>query len=411
MTPTPTPTPRSDKALEFHLQDIERATTAPEVIAAVGAVLRHIAVRANGYRPGGKKLTGLLAEARRCAARHEEWETVRSLQDAVHYTEGRLLRPDYEEKYRLSYFPKEPRDELGLQYIARTLTRTGELWCSEGRKILGERPGITPEELLTEIAKLSADAELTRAPEEDPARYHIPRGAAELAKWGERVLSNRVEIVDPRGAAHRIVSSPEALAVLAADEDGRTLLRAAELQRRAEGLAALRRTAEDPTATEHALQRALSGQHWIFGGRFVAESEHRRLVPGDELDIPLLRADGALHVVELKQAAGVSRLVKRQRGAWVPTHQVHDAVGQAINYLVGLDENRERIREEFGIDTRRASAVVLIGHPLGQPEVPEEVINEALRTHTAHLSRVEVLTYKELIDSAERALGEGAPLP
>jgi hypothetical protein len=99
-------------------------------------------------------------------------------------------------------------------------------------------------------------------------------------------------------------------------------------------------------------------------------------------------------------------LVKRHRNAWVPTSKVHDAVAQAVNYLVGLDENRQRIREEFGIETRRASAVVLIGHPAVQPEVPEEEINEALRTLNTHMNRVEVLTYKELIDNAERSLGD-----
>jgi hypothetical protein len=84
---------------------------------------------------------------------------------------------------------------------------------------------------------------------------------------------------------------------------------------------------------------------------------------------------------------------------------VHDAVGQAVNYLVGLDENRQRVRDEFGIETRRASALVLIGHPALQPQVPEDEINETLRIFNTHLNRVEVLTYKEFVDNAERSLG------
>lgn len=179
---------------------------------------------------------------------------------------------------------------------------------------------------------------------------------------------------------------------------------------RAAGLGVLRKVVNDTTATEHALQRELEGQHWIFGGRFVGEAAHRRLVSGDEVDIPLIRGDGALHVVELKRAASlVGPLVKRYRGSWVPTTQVHDAVGQAVNYLVGLDENRHRLREELGIETRRASAIVLIGHPSVQPSVLEESINEALRTFNTHVNRVEVLTYKELVDNAERSLGGEPP--
>ncbi|MFF2716615.1 Shedu anti-phage system protein SduA domain-containing protein [Streptomyces sp. NPDC058011] len=111
---------------------------------------------------------------------------------------------------------------------------------------------------------------------------------------------------------------------------------------------------------------------------------------GDEIDIPLIRGDGSLHIMELKRAMSLRKpLVKQHRSAWVPTADVHDAVGQAINYLVGLDDNRQRIQRQLGIETRRASAVVLIGHPAVQPDVPEQDINEALRMLLTGLDRRE----------------------
>ncbi|MEU6853042.1 Shedu anti-phage system protein SduA domain-containing protein [Actinacidiphila alni] len=266
------------------------------------------------------------------------------------------------------------------------------------------------DELVAHFGSLAEDARLLDAPEDRPGRYRVLRGRAETAVWLERVLRERVDIEHPEEAARRIVTSPEAIALLAADTQGQMVFRAAELQRRAAGLEVLRKVVDDTTATEHALQRALEGQHWIFGGRFVGEAAHRRLVSGDEVDIPLIRGDGALHVVELKRAASLGGpLVKRHRGSWLPSAQVHDAVGQAVNYLVGLDENRRQLREELGIETRRASATVLIGHPSVQSSVPEELINEALRTFNTHVNRVEVLTHKELVDNAERSLG--APIP
>lgn len=399
-------TTRSDLALDLHLGKILSDATAEAVKSAITLVLRHVQSGAGGRRRGGKRLTELLVRARSLAANAEEWEIVRSLQDALHYTEGRLLRPDYEEKYRLHYVDHGPRDKLGLDSIARTVAMTNEFWCTEAEKYLREHPQAAVADVLEHVRSLGRDARFLQAPTEDPARYRIPRGMAERALWTERVLKNRVEVTDPAEAARRIMSSPEALSVLAADEDGRTVLRAAELQRRASHLLELRRVAEDTTASEHDLQRALKGMYWVFGGRFIGEAEQRRLVPGDEVDIPLIRGDGSLQIVELKQAAAV-KLVKEHRGSWVPRRAVHDAVGQVINYLVGLDENRERISKEFGIDTRRASAIVLIGHPLSQPEVDEREINEALRIHTSHLNRIEILTYKELIDSAERALAAG----
>ncbi|MFF8564960.1 Shedu anti-phage system protein SduA domain-containing protein [Streptomyces albidoflavus] len=398
--------PRSDMALELHLDKILSAASAESVKEAVALALAHVRSGPGGKRRGGKRLTELLSAARLSSARAEEWEVLRSLQDAVHYTEGRLLRPDYEEKYRLHYFDRGPRDKLGLDSIARTVSMTIEFWCMEAENYLEKNSDASPEDILNHVRKVGEDARFTQAPEEDPARYRIPRGAAELALWTERVLRNRIEVSDPAESARRIVSSPEALSILAMDEDGQTVLRAAEMQRRSARLRRLREMIEDDTTTEHALQRALTGMHWIFGGRVIGQADQRRLVPGDEVDIPLIRGDGSFQVVELKRAAG-AKLVKEHRGSWVPRREVHDAVGQAINYLVGLDENRERILEEFGVDTRRASALVLIGHPRSQPEVSEREINEALRIHTSHLNRIEVLTYKELVDSAERALALG----
>ncbi|WP_416519836.1 hypothetical protein [Streptomyces achromogenes] len=61
-------------------------------------------------------------------------------------------------------------------------------------------------------------------------------------------------------------------------------------------------------------------------------------------------------------------------------------------------------RDEFGIESRRAGALVLVGHPGGHPDVPENEVDEALRTFSPHVTRVEVLTCKELPDNAERSL-------
>ncbi|WP_405451571.1 hypothetical protein OG350_29710 [Streptomyces achromogenes] len=61
-------------------------------------------------------------------------------------------------------------------------------------------------------------------------------------------------------------------------------------------------------------------------------------------------------------------------------------------------------RDEFGVESRRAGALVLVGHPGGHPDVPENEVDEALRTFSPHVTRVEVLTCKELPDNAERSL-------
>ncbi|MFF1379088.1 Shedu immune nuclease family protein [Streptomyces sp. NPDC058308] len=395
--------PRADAALEKQVQIAAEAAADAGTGVCLAAVAGHLRSDPRGNIRGGKKLLGLLEKARSKAAAAGEWQVVRLVQDALDYAEGRILKPELDDRLRLFRDGERRSGNGGIGGVVAAGYAQAADACES---YLATHPQASARELSDRLRGLERDARFLEAPADRPGRYVVPRGSAELALWLERILRDgRIDVEDPAEAARRITTSPEALALLAADDEGQLVLQAAELRRRSAGLEELRQVVEDPGASEHDLQRALHGQPWIFGGRYVAEFAQRRLVPGDELDIPLLRGDGSLHVVELKRATGLKgALVKKHRGAWVPTAQVHDAVGQAVNYLVGLDENRDRIREEFGIETRRASALVLIGHPDVQSDVPEKEINEALRTFNSHVSRVEVLTYKELVDNARLSL-------
>ena len=391
--------------LEWHLREVvAKEAVDGSVKEAVRAVFTHMHSGRSRQRRGGREIVRLLEGVRAAAADAGEWQVVRLVQDAIEYAEGRILLYDFEDRYRLFADGKRRESHTGA---LGSVTKAMHRWLYDsGQEFLAEHPEAGIEDFLEHFRAQGEDALFLQAPEDRPGRYVIPRGRAEITLWLERIIrSGRIDVMDPAVEARRIVASPEALALLAADDQGRILLQAAELRRRAARLKELRTVVEDRTAAEADVQRALEGQYWIFGGRFVDEAAHRRLVPGDEVDIPLIRGDGALHIVELKRSMSLKGpLVKRYRDAWVPAAQVHEAVGQAVNYLTGLDENRERIRADFGIETRRASALVLVGHPALHPEVPEEEVNEALRTFNAHLTRVEVLTYKELVDNAERSL-------
>ena len=154
------------------------------------------------------------------------------------------------------------------------------------------------------------------------------------------------------------------------------------------------------------------------------ESTRHQLSVGDVLDVPLLRADGSLHVVELK-GSNIPKLVRRHRGPANPQTvagrqeelplivglEVHEAVGQVMNYLCHLDETRDHVLVQHNIDTRRASATVLVGHPKFVTEFSDTEISDTIRTYNSHLSRIEVMHYRDLIDYAERALALDAAPP
>lgn len=191
-------------------------------------------------------------------------------------------------------------------------------------------------------------------------------------------------------------------ALAEANEDG-LLAGLMERRRQQQRLTELRAVVEDPTRNENDIQALMKREHWLFGGQYITVASRRRLTVLHEVDIPLVRADGSLHIVELKQA-NIGDLVVGHRSKLVVGPQVNLAVGQVMNYLRTFDERRSQVKEDAGVDPRRATATVVIGHPMfAKGGADKDDIAETLRTYNSHLSRVEVITYKELLDGAERS--------
>jgi len=159
----------------------------------------------------------------------------------------------------------------------------------------------------------------------------------------------------------------------------------------------------DESVTETNLQAVLEKDWWIFGGRFIDRASRRALTVLDQIDVPLIRADGVLHIVELK-GARIPRLVINHRNHVIVGPEVNAAVGQVMNYLKSLDEQRATILTELGIDCRRAFATVVIGDPRWVSDIAEEDVADAIRTYNSHLTRIEVITYSDLVRDSRRAI-------
>jgi hypothetical protein len=198
---------------------------------------------------------------------------------------------------------------------------------------------------------------------------------------------------------------------LAATDEGLSAAEGAVISQRRELIARLRQMAADPRTTESDFQRVMGDTYWLFGGRYVGIADCRSLVPLDQHDIPLLSADGTLHIVELK-GPNIPSLVRKHRNHWIVGADVHEAACQAMNYLRTLDETGAALTtihaNEFRVsyDMRRTFATVVIGHPahVSNAGADKQIIEQTIRSYNAHLTRVEVITYASLLDAAERAL-------
>ncbi|MFJ8057173.1 Shedu anti-phage system protein SduA domain-containing protein [Streptomyces sp. NPDC096142] len=241
----------------------------------------------------------------------------------------------------------------------------------------------------------------------------VPTDSTDRFKEAPRI-SIRVHPVSDRPAAaiHKLLGTLEADPTIAKSLSGlseaQLLAGLVQRARRQADLDELRAAVDDLTTSEADLQKIIQNMTWIFGGEFLPGTARRNLTPRDQLDLSLLRPDGTLHGVELKRAH-INNLVKIQRNHLIIGPKVNEAVGQAMNYLVELDERRSQILVDFGIDCRRASMTVVIGHSRFVTGVTPPEVDEVIRTYNSHWDRVSLTTYDRLIENAQRTLDLTAP--
>ncbi|MFF7153109.1 Shedu anti-phage system protein SduA domain-containing protein [Streptomyces sp. NPDC008139] len=201
----------------------------------------------------------------------------------------------------------------------------------------------------------------------------------------------------------------EVLSALTASSSGLNAIEAAVIARRRGVITFLKQLAVQPESNETVMQKALEGHTWIFGGQYVGIAHRRSLVMLDEYDIPLVESSGALHIIELK-GPNVRDLIKRHRSHLIVGNEVHSAVGQLMNYIKQLDQSgsamEQIFRNEHGVeyDMSRLCGTVVIGHSHHVPNHAKKIVDQTIRTFNSHLSRVQVLTYEDLLDRAEMNL-------
>ncbi|MGK5557105.1 Shedu anti-phage system protein SduA domain-containing protein [Actinomadura kijaniata] len=353
-----------------------------------------IVQQGNGSRRygSGARLVRELNEAARIAVLRQEWVLAQRLQRFAAYVVGELPLNVVEMFY-------DPRAKAHQERFMRKMLALG-----------AERAVAA----LNELLRANADATAADAREffRGVARAvdHIgvgdgeggvrlsPRDADRLRSLGEmELIVNRLPDSASSDAARFLEDLFEA-------PDAGLFAQLVELRARRRSLEELRVKVEEPNSSEGDLHGCLKDQWWIFGGVYVRELPRRQYTPDEVLDLPLLRGDGSLHVVELKRA-NIKDLVIRTGGHLMLGAKVHRAVSQAQNYLRVLDENRDQILRKHGIDCRRASATVVIGHPKYlRNGVSANEAAETLRTYNSHSARIEVITYETLLDSASRML-------
>ncbi|MFC0623642.1 Shedu anti-phage system protein SduA domain-containing protein [Kribbella deserti] len=219
-------------------------------------------------------------------------------------------------------------------------------------------------------------------------------------QFGAYGLGRAFALGDVEGVVSGLTSTPSGLSAV----------EGAVVRDRRSVVARLQTLALADEVNETAMHKAIGKRYWLFGGQYVGVADRRSLMPLDQYDIPLLCADGSLEVIELKGPE--VDIVRWHRNHLIVTDEVHEAVSQCLNYLRSLDEVGPALtmqyRSELGIDfdLRRAKGTVIVGHPdrASRSGASKVQLEQTIRSYNAHLSRLQVLTYADLLDSAERTL-------
>lgn len=251
------------------------------------------------------------------------------------------------------------------------------------------------------------DASLLRDVIEDKfpnsGKYQQLSGDSAVDGLAQTILAGKMPVESVEQIIKALTENPDAYEVFKDSDASQLLASTVNQYRQQQAIEALDTVVRTPSSTENDIQKVLDRQWWMFGGRFIDKAKRRSLTVLDQLDIPLLRSDGSLHIVELKQS-NIQKLIRKHRNHLVVGDEVHEAVSQAMNYLVALDEQRAQILTDLGIDTRRASAVVVVGHTDFVEDFTPEQVHETIRIYNSHISRIEVITFDELISGARNSL-------
>ncbi|MGW4032404.1 Shedu anti-phage system protein SduA domain-containing protein [Streptomyces sp. NPDC004838] len=383
---------RSSFSLKIMVEEARKLTDHAAVHERIDAVLRIMGNRFGGTYGKGRPLVDALEDVAQECLLHEDFALALRFQRFAGYAGGKLFLDTLE-----NYYDAGAR-QRSEGYMRRMAAMGSDRAVSALEALRAENPDASVTDALALFRGIARSIDHLGIGDGEggiqlPAKY-----LKRLQEYGHMELILR-DLPRPASA-----ETARMMSEFLEDADAGMLAQLLELRARRAGLASLRAEVDRPDSSEHALHACLKNQEWIFGGAFVSELARRQYTEDTILDIPLLRGDGSLHVVELKRA-NIEKLVIRPSGQLMLGAPVHHAVSQTQNYLRILDEGRETILARYGVDTRRASATVVIGHPqyVNAGVTPQEVA-DTLRTYNTHLARIEVITYETLLESAERML-------
>ncbi|HFD32386.1 MAG TPA: DUF4263 domain-containing protein [Gammaproteobacteria bacterium] len=157
---------------------------------------------------------------------------------------------------------------------------------------------------------------------------------------------------------------------------------------------------QEASTPERAFQKHLEVNPWMFGSEYSELLPRKTWTRDDRLDYMLRKTvDDYLEIVEIKTAFQEPLFLHDpSHDSYYPSSKLSPVIGQVTRYIEEVERNRDSILAKDGFDTLKIRARVIVGRD-GSTE--HQV---ALRNFNAHLHRIEIITYDQLLRIAERVL-------
>lgn len=187
---------------------------------------------------------------------------------------------------------------------------------------------------------------------------------------------------------------------LMGEADSEALQAASNLARMRRAKAELvRLVTRDPPERE--LQSWFEDHPWIFGSEYVGREPRRQFDIEAQGDFIMRTADGFIDLFELKRPSAAVLAWDDSHRTWRPAADLAIALGQSLNYLEKLDDQKLVLRERYGLPVIYPRVRIVIGRSVEWDRDRQR----ALRRLNAHLAGVEVLTFDQIIARADVMIG------
>ncbi len=202
------------------------------------------------------------------------------------------------------------------------------------------------------------------------------------------------------GEVLRIFSSPDDQDILldASRDDVEDLLASVKHARNKKALMEVNELVSNDTSSEKTLENWIKENEWVFGIEYLRKMDTTKIGLHSDTDFLVESLDGFIDLIELKKANVKLFNWDNSHKCYYPTFDLSYVLGQTVHYIDRMEEYRHQLLDEDGLNVLKPRAKIVIG----RSEDMDEKERAALRRFNDTLHNIEILTYTEIIQRAEK---------